>query len=147
MAKNKTTSAKSKTKTKAKAKPKAKAKAAPKKEETPLEEPVLTDLNDSDVGSAEPENVDVPVMPEPTPEPEPEVQVEPEVDMTDAEPAPGDTWRDRLKSEAADLKEKMVKLRSAIDERKVPLDQVPILNEQYGAMMDYYIILNRRLSS
>lgn len=76
----------------------------------------------------------------PDPDPEPEENVKP------APVAEDTSWRDRVVIEAKELKEKMVALRSAIDERKVPLDQVPILNEQYTAMHAYYLILNRRLS-
>jgi hypothetical protein len=79
----------------------------------------------------------------------PEVEPEPTVVVVKdvGKPAAEDTWKDRVRIEAKELKEKMVALRTAINDHKVPLDQVPILNEQHAAMQAYYIILNRRLSS
>jgi hypothetical protein len=62
-------------------------------------------------------------------------------------PEPVDTWRDRVKSEAADLKEKITKLRTALDQNKVPHDQIAILSKQHGVMKELYIILNTRLSN
>lgn len=57
-----------------------------------------------------------------------------------------ETWRDRLVLEAKDLKTKMTALKTALDEGTVPTSERVILKEQYDAMMNYYIILNRRLS-
>jgi len=56
------------------------------------------------------------------------------------------TWRDMVRAEASDLKQKMVALKKAIAENKVPLDEVSILNEQHKAMHAYYVVLNTRLS-
>jgi len=55
------------------------------------------------------------------------------------------TYMDRLIIERSDLNDKMVKLRGALDNKKVPEDQVEILIKQYDAMGQYLYILNTRL--
>jgi chemotaxis protein histidine kinase CheA len=154
MAKKNTTK-KAASKKKPAAKKSAPKKAVPKKEETPVveetpvappvEEPATEpeeDLSTTETDEAEGE-ADVPAAhPDPEPEPEENVKSAPvEVNAEDV------GWRYRLVEEATELRGRMKKLRAAIDERKVPLDQVPILNEQYQAMHALYVILNRRLSN
>ena len=48
-------------------------------------------------------------------------------------------------TETLDLRDKMAKLKDAVENNKVPASEVDILNEQYDAMHAYYIILNKRL--
>ena len=98
-------------------------------------------LNDDDAEpqiDAEPEvQEDVPTMPEP---------VAPPVDYRKTAPQPDTAWRDRVLEEAKELKIKMDALRAAVDGNKVPATEVDILNKQYKAMHEYYVILNTRLS-
>lgn len=55
------------------------------------------------------------------------------------------TYMDRLLIERADLNEKIVKLSTAIDNKKVPSDQEDVLNKQLRAMMSYIAILDSRI--
>jgi len=57
-----------------------------------------------------------------------------------------ETWKDRVLAEAKELRIKMDALRAALDGYKVPATEVDILNKQYKAMHEYYVILNTRLS-
>ena len=132
--------AKKKVKKAAAKKPVAKKKPIIKKvetpvEETPIEEPQVDNTTEDLTGLTD-LNED---------QPEPEVQAEPEEVVAPIDP-PKETWRDRVLSEAKDLKEKMTKLRTALDTAKVPASEIEILNEQYKAMHAYYIIINTRLS-
>lgn len=56
-----------------------------------------------------------------------------------------ETYKDRLMIETLDLRDRMTKLKAALDGGKVPATEIPILNEQYQAMNNLYIILNKRL--
>ena len=58
---------------------------------------------------------------------------------------PTETYMDRLIIERDELQEKCVKLRSAIDERKIPEDAIPILLRQYNVMAEYLYILHNRI--
>lgn len=57
------------------------------------------------------------------------------------------TYLERLIGETEDLKEKMEKLSFAIDNKKVPEDQIDILTLQFSAMTSYYMILMQRLKA
>jgi hypothetical protein len=88
------------------------------------------------------------------PEPEPEVGAEVETATPDPDPepaenvkeAPVEDWKTRLYKEALDNKDKMVKLKAAIENKTVPESEIAILTEQYNAMHALAVILNTRLS-
>ena len=113
-------------------------------EETPAEETPAEEVQEEETPEASlppednsPKEEDVPTMPEP---------VAPPVDYRKIEAKPESNWRDRVLTEARELKIKMDALKAALDGHKVPASEVVILNEQYTAMQAYYLILNKRLS-
>jgi len=80
-----------------------------------------------------------------TPDPEPEPEECPEPEDCVKEDAPVEDWKTRLYQEALDNKDKMVKLKSAIENKTVPTSEISILTEQYNAMHALAVIFNTRL--
>lgn len=119
---------KSKTKTKTKTKVEAEAVDTPIEEKAPVE-------------AVEPGE-------EPGEEPVEEVKpVEEVTQKTDVAAAPvEDNYKTRLFKEATELRERMLKLKDALDNNRVPQSEVEILTKQYGIMREYALVLNDRLS-
>jgi len=88
---------------------------------------------------------------EPTPEPEPETEPEPQVEVKEEAPvakepvAKEDNYKTRLYDEAVELRDRMVKLKTALETNAVPASEVEILTKQYGVMHQLAVILNERL--
>jgi len=112
--------------------------------EEPAVAPALTPI---DGAEALQEEAQAPPVEEPVaPTFDPEAVAEAPAPTPAPKEVPRADWKDDVRIEAKELKEKMVRLRTALDENKIPTSEVSILNEQYGAMNQYYIILNTRLS-
>ena len=122
------------------AKKSAAKKPAVKKVEAPIEETPVAPPVEEPQASIIPEEVKEDEGPDQ--EPEPQVAI-----IKMGAPVEADDWRGRLVVEARELKEKMTKLRTALDQNKVPHDQIAILSKQHSVMKELYIILNTRLSS
>lgn len=76
-----------------------------------------------------------------------ETPVTPTVAIIKSAPPVKDNWRTSVVEEAKELKDRMVKLRNALDQNKVPADQKVLLTKQHAVMTELYIILNTRLSN
>jgi hypothetical protein len=124
----------------------------------PVADAMPEDLNATETAEPEAEETapeEPTAHPDPSPEPAENIKDPTPVPVEETTshsegPAPvlaGDqSWKDRVKEEAAELKIKMDNLRSALDNNRVPQTEVEILNRQWTVMREYYVILNTRLS-
>ncbi len=148
MAKKKTTTAKNKSG----AKKTAAKKTTSKKAEVKKEEASVAEVKEealAEMGTPEEVTLEETVDPSLSQDNDSELEeTQPEVQeevVHKDPPAKEETYKDRLMTETLDLRDKMAKLKDAVENNKVPASEVDILNEQYDAMHAYYIILNKRL--
>jgi hypothetical protein len=126
---------------------KAAPKAAPKADVVEVEEVMETDPTamEGEVEAVEETEATPVETATPDPDPEPVENIKVPISKTEIKEAEEGTYKTRLFAEATQLRDNMIKLKTALETNKVPASEVEILTEQYNVMHKLAVILNTRL--